>query len=400
MFGYLTINADALEETEKARYLQAYCGVCHALRERSGQLSRLALSHDLTFMSLMHMSLYEPPEVIAQAACPVHPVKKRAYTANRMVDYAADMTVALMYFKCLDDWNDDENRPARTFAHSLEPHYREVKQRWPRQCSTIERGLDEITHIEQAWKAKRAGANADGANPGPSSLAEAPDSNGADHGRKATDKTPGSERTLDPGLDLGCGDSPSPDAAANCFGTIMAEIFVMEEDVWSDTLREFGFYLGRFVYLMDAAVDLSDDLKSGSYNPFAPTEDGLEPLSEQGLRAILGIDIARAAAAFERLPLVQDVHLLRSVLYSGVWARFNRAYEPNASTSGDAEAATPTDVEATVPVRASISDSAVTSAPASAGASTSSGAEAPVFADAEASAPAAPQAVEGGWSAR
>ena len=40
---------------------------------------------------------------------------------------------------------------------------------------------------------------------------------------------------------------------------------------------------------------------------------------------MLQAQLGAAADAFERLPLLQDAQLLRSILYSGVWQRYNRA---------------------------------------------------------------------------
>ena len=37
---------------------------------------------------------------------------------------------------------------------------------------------------------------------------------------------------------------------------------------------------------------------------------------------MLRLLIGECADAFERLPLVQDLDLLRNILYSGVWCRF------------------------------------------------------------------------------
>ena len=61
--------------------------------------------------------------------------------------------------------------------------------------------------------------------------------------------------------------SDSPDAAANCFGALMASLFVREEDYWSRTLRLFGASLGRFIYMVDAACDYDADTRKHSYNP-------------------------------------------------------------------------------------------------------------------------------------
>lgn len=50
-------------------------------------------------------------------------------------------------------------------------------------------------------------------------------------------------------------DTGDPDAAANCFGRLMGELFVTGE-LWDDRLRPFGEALGRFIYLLDAVIDL------------------------------------------------------------------------------------------------------------------------------------------------
>lgn len=86
-------------------------------------------------------------------------------------------------------------------------------------------------------------------------------------------------------------------------------------------MRLFGARLGKFVYVMDAAMDLEEDARTGSYNPFvimgvAP-EDTREPLEMLA---------AAVADAFERLPLERDEHLLSSVIYEGMWARYNDKY--------------------------------------------------------------------------
>ena len=68
---------------------------------------------------------------------------------------------------------------------------------------------------------------------------------------------------------------PSPDETANCFGRLMAELLVVQEDFWSPTLRELGFHLGRFIYLADAAVD------AVLSSPFRRAVDTVRPLAEE-----------------------------------------------------------------------------------------------------------------------
>ena len=103
---------------------------------------------------------------------------------------------------------------------------------------------------------------------------------------------------------------------------LMGELFSVEReyDVW---LRPFGEALGRFIYLMDAVMDLEDDVRKSRFNPLkALRESGYDT---EDFRAVLTTQLGAVANAFERLPLLQDAALLRNILYSGVWQRYNRA---------------------------------------------------------------------------
>ena len=79
MFGYINANTSSLSPEEETRYKEAYCGLCHALGTRMGQHTRMALSHDLTFLSLLLMSLYEPEEQKQTTACIMHPLTKNSW---------------------------------------------------------------------------------------------------------------------------------------------------------------------------------------------------------------------------------------------------------------------------------------------------------------------------------
>ena len=69
-----------------------------------GQLSRLTVSFDMTFLALVLGSLYEPSESLGSKRCPIHPTKPQAFAQSEFTDYAADLSVAFAYHKLLDDW--------------------------------------------------------------------------------------------------------------------------------------------------------------------------------------------------------------------------------------------------------------------------------------------------------
>lgn len=279
MFGIAIANAEQLSDAEKERYRSFYCGVCHALKDRHGQLSRLALTYDLAFLAIVLGSLFEPPETTKTARCIAHPTKEHRYVEGGFVDYAAAMTVALAFHKCLDDWVDDGSVPSVAYSIAMRREYRRVRREYPVQCAAIEEHLKAIGDIEQ--DAMRRFRDA----------------------RTEDDRHAAFERA---------------DEAANRFGAIMAAVFAAEPTVWAEALEAFSMHFGRFIYFADAAYDREDDAKRGAYNPFVYVDMSDEEISE-----LLFSIIGEATAAFEKLPLEQDMHLMRSVLYSGVWQKLS-----------------------------------------------------------------------------
>ncbi|MDO4572990.1 MAG: DUF5685 family protein [Clostridia bacterium] len=270
MFGYVIANRELMTPEQEARYRACYCGLCRALRRRRGSLSRLTLNYDMTFLVLLLGSMYEPEEESGEERCAIHPVHRHGWSSSWVTDYAADMNLALAYLNCMDDWKDDRALLRRAEAGLLSEQYFYVQQKYPEKCAFIESCLDELAEIEAARL-------------------------------------------------------PDPDEGAKCFGRLMGEVFAFGPgDIWLERLRAFGESLGEFIYIMDAVLDLEEDKRRGSYNPLAVYAGGK---SEDDLRYTLTMLIGGSAELFEKLPLVQDVDIMRNVLYSGVWLRYNAEME-------------------------------------------------------------------------
>ena len=262
MFGYVNVNWKELPRERQQRFGAVYCGVCRRIRIQSGQLSRLGLQYDAAFLGLLLMSLYEPGETSGSNACLLHPISKRPWADNDCVAYAADMNVALAYYKCLDDWQDDRSQTARAMLGVFGARMHRIAKTYPRQCGAIADCIAEISRLEKQR-------------------------------------------------------CDNPDLPANCFGNLMGELLVWKEDIWSDTLREMGYHLGRFIYLLDAAADFARDKKYGKYNPFLAM--GMQKEDWPRWTDYLVLTMARCTECFERLPLVQDKDILDNILYSGIW---------------------------------------------------------------------------------
>lgn len=265
MFGYIIVNKPELKIKDFDLYQSYYCGLCKTLHESFGRRGQLTLNFDLTFLAILLSGLYEPEEEVVQERCIVHPIHKHVKRRNEYIQYAADMTIVLMYLKFEDDWMDEHSHQAKGMLHALKKSMRKMEEKYPEKIQRIRKALHDTAVLEK---------------------------------EKSEDL----------------------DRLASLTGIMMAEILTYRNDEWYDLLYEMGDYLGRFIYIMDAYDDVEKDLKQGQFNPF------LSSYSKEGfddrVKMMLEMMIARSADAFETLPILKNVDILRNIIYSGIWAKY------------------------------------------------------------------------------
>ena len=267
MFGYVNINRNELSDENKKIYQGYYCGLCQKLKEVSGRKGQMLLNYDMTFLVVLLTGLYELEDKSTDFVCALHPTKKRTARINEATEYAADMNIILSYQNFEDDWRDNRSYSKKAFARMLGKDYNRIMAKYPRQVKAVE------TYIEELGKAE-----------------DAQESN--------------------------------IDKISGLTGTMLGEIFAWREDIWAEELRYFGFYLGKFVYLMDAYEDIEKDRKKGNYNPWKPIAQ--ENDFDDRARQILMMEAAEASRQFEKLPIIEYVDILRNILYSGIWTKYDR----------------------------------------------------------------------------
>lgn len=267
MFGYVTICEPELKVKDLKKYRAYYCGLCRILKEDYGFMGQMTLTYDMTFAVILLSSLYESQTETRMHRCKVHPVKKQFMLTNEITSYAAAMNVLLAYYHMEDDWN-DEHKVSSLMTKSLIYRKAErISEQYPRQSGGIRKWLRELDECEKEG-------------------------------------------------------STDIDRTAGCFGHLMEELFVYREDIWEKNLRWMGFFLGKFIYLMDAYEDLPEDIEKGRYNPLKQLYEQED--YEERMQQILCMMIAESTAEFERLPCLVDVDILRNILYDGVWSRYNK----------------------------------------------------------------------------
>lgn len=270
MYGYVIVNKPELKFKEYDRYRSYYCGLCEVLKERFGLCGQISLSYDMTFLVLLLTGLYEPETSYYEAKCVAHPLAKHQVRRNAVTDYVADMNVLMTYYKCMDDWNDEKKVTRRTFAQALKKNAHKISQKYPEKVRQIQEALANLSAAEKAGE-------------------------------------------------------DNIDSAAAHFAQVMSVITVMKDDEWAQELGRLGYFLGKFIYLCDAYEDLDGDVKAGRYNVFQThmQQEEFDAVCESILNSVM----AECAKAFERLPVIEEAQLLRNIIYSGVWIRFQAAKE-------------------------------------------------------------------------
>lgn len=267
MFGYININQKIMTEEDKKAYRAYYCGLCRRLKSSCGAKGQMLLNYDMTFLVVLLTGLYELDNEVSEITCALHPTKRKTLWINEATDYAADMNVILAYHNLIDDWKDDKSYSKKAFAKILDKDYARIVQNYPRQAAAIEE------YMKKTEETERRG-----------------------------------EKNLD--------------AVAGLSGEMLGEVFCWREDEWARELRTLGFYMGKFIYLMDAYEDYDADMQKGAYNPLILQMKERDEDMDTFIRLLLTSMMSECAKSFERLPILLHADILRNVLYSGVWSKY------------------------------------------------------------------------------
>lgn len=270
MFGYIHANRDELTEENKIIYQAYYCGLCRRLKELFGSKTRMILNYDMAFLIILLSGLYEPEDTRSTYTCVRHPAEKQNVWINEITDYAAAMNILLCYYSCLDDIKDEHSPVKKTVVNSLESHYKKIKEIYPRQFDAVKKYIEQLDELE--LKAEK-----------------------------------------------------NIDLVSGITGQMLGEIFAYREDEWANDLRTLGFYLGKFIYIMDAYEDEPADSKHKRYNVLSQFRASLD--YEIYCKQLLTSMMAECAKIFERLPIIDNADILRNILYSGVWTRYDLIQE-------------------------------------------------------------------------
>ncbi len=273
MFGYIKPYQPELKMGEFEQYRGLYCSLCRRLGKRYGASAQMTLSYDMTFLLVLYLALSDECAGFHKGRCPYNPLKKRLCCGDHpALDRCADASVLLVYYKTLDTIADSRGLKRLAARLALLP-----ARRHRRRASSYEAEMDKAmaAYIAAQTAVERA-------------------------------------------------QSRSTDAAAEPTADLLAFLcgLAAHDEEERRVLARFGYCLGRWIYLMDAADDLERDAHSGNYNPLwshgkSVTAQGLSDCRERA-RFALNASLAECKAAYDQLTIRRYDGILRNVLECGM----------------------------------------------------------------------------------
>lgn len=280
MFGYVRLMKPEIKMGEYEQYQGIYCTLCRRLGKRYGLTARLTLSYDMTFLALLTMALEPADPGFCPGRCSFNPAKRCLKCRNTAaIDKAADLGTILAYYKLKDVLRDEGFFKKCGAVLAMLPaslRHRKAAKRHPAGEAAVAAMMEAQAAVEQA-------------------------------------KTPSLDAAAEP--------------FARCLEALAEEAGQNDRD--RQILRRFGYCLGRWIYLIDAVDDLTEDMKKRRYNPFviaweitAATDlAAVRKRAEGSLNACLG----ECIAAYNLLEINRFDGILRNILEKGMPAAQRKA---------------------------------------------------------------------------
>ena len=255
MFGYVKADLTKLSEENTERYRTVYCTLCRSLKKHFGLPAKAVLNYDVTFLALLLLD-GEGEEEFNEHFCPYRMKKCKMLTTQESVFFYCSCVLMMLTFEKILDNIRDEKGIKRLFYWFLKliylPKYRKASKYYPDLSKKIQENMALQASLEE----------------------------------KGT----------------------SIDRSAHPTADSLGIIF--ENGKVNEPLYRFGYLLGRWIYLIDAADDVDEDIKSGAYNP-------LKTFDKEKTENTLNLSIGEACSAYGPLKKGAYAPIIENILYEG-----------------------------------------------------------------------------------
>ena len=270
MFGYIKPYKPELKIKDYETYKSIYCGLCKELGKSFGIKSRLLLNYDCTFLLLLVLSLRDSDICFSAEHCTCNPLKKCNFCASEKDEFklSAALCVLMSYYKLID--NDADSgflgkflwKALKLFFKSA---YKKAKNCYPQFDNIIKAGMDKQSQIEK-------------------------------------------QRVN------------NIDECAEPTAWMLSQVFKLLARTSSEeiVLDRFGYFLGRWVYLIDAIDDLEKDKKEKNFNPFINPETENSKQGNIYFNSILNQTIAQLISAYNLLDINRFKDIIDNIIICGL----------------------------------------------------------------------------------
>ena len=280
MFGYVLPDKPNMFMKDYALYRSFYCGMCKQIKRcHKSNLLRLSVNYDVTFINVFLHGVTGCPMAFREERCILNPFKKKCVLIEDEVSVACVyLNTLLADFKARDDLHDRPS-PLKRLLRSL---FKGKVKKAGKELPEVAQALDKA-YLEQAEVEKE--------------------------------------------------ENCSFDQAATPFARCMQEIFrLLTKDKYTEDIGDVGFYLAKYVYLLDAVDDFEKDVKKGEFNPFKEWKDcrtkaELMEKHEKELREILDGLLYLVKDAYARIAVFGTEAIITNTLWFGLAARANAVFD-------------------------------------------------------------------------
>lgn len=316
MLGYVRIDKGELKVREYEIYTGYYCGVCKSIGARYGQLPRMTLSYDAAFLAVLLASFDDAPDIPVPEHCIGHHIKKKTVIRNEAVDFAADVMLILAWYKLEDDVRDDGSMSARAAMTAFRHLHRKLYSQYPDLCDSIGKDLAKLTGLEAAGC-----SDLDMVSDLFAGIMQTIFTSGLHH-------LYGSRFDQDPREEEDSMSDDSTDPAP----LLSIDAFDEKPLALAESLSAAGYHLGKWIYLIDAADDIGENIESGTYNPLVNRfgfDSGTEtvPTFIDRIRDDLSRSLYSCLSALGRYLDLPDIRKNRGIIDNIIYLGLNRKTE-------------------------------------------------------------------------
>lgn len=222
MFGYILPLKSELKVKEFEYFKSYYCGLCNEIKREYGNLPRFCLNYDLTFIGFLLDGLYSEPLNLESVKCLKHPGDTLIISSKtNALNYCSNLSILLFDYKLKDNIEDDKSIKSKLFKFFLSSSAKKSLLQLNSLSNKISNNLSKLSLLEKSKSF--------------TSLDE----------------------ITDPFSDI--------------IGTILRDFpYELEEDTTliRNDLYSLGYFIGKWIYLIDALDDLKDDISTNNFNPY------------------------------------------------------------------------------------------------------------------------------------